>query len=157
MHSGSFFLIKHNNRCPNRHRLALVDLTDRLLEEKILVKRSDRPLFQHDLIRAYLASLYLLRELKSLPIAAGLSFASKWKSLLSKPTLKIDANWGTMLEFTILEVGNAKTTRELLLAILSKNRQVAADLFKWLRDSHPDLVAGWAEDFTRAYGKASLE
>src|SRR5207245_4733620 len=55
-----------------------VDLTDRLLEQKILIKRSDRLLFQHDLIRAYLASLYLVRELKSLTVAAGSSLASKW-------------------------------------------------------------------------------
>ena len=40
--------------------------------------------------------------------------------------------------------------------MLNKNRQVAAELFKWLKGSHADLVAGWEEDFTREYGKASL-
>ena len=64
-----------------------------------------------------------------------------------------------MLEFTILEVGNAEATLELLLAILNKNRHVAAELFKWMKRSYPDLIVGVEnvlDDFGSPFYAAAL-
>ena len=132
-------------------------LTDRLLKQKILVKEGERLVFQHHLVRGYLASLHLVGRWKSLPIRAGSTSRSKWNSLLSDPAIQIDANWRAILQFTILEVRNVHATEDLMFAVLNKNREVAGDLFNGVKGFHPDLLEGWADDFTRAYGEAALE
>jgi hypothetical protein len=90
-------------------------------------------------------------------IPQGSHVASKWAALLAGPAVKVDLNWRSMFEFTILEVATPEATKDLLLAVLNKNRQLAAELFKWAKEFHLDLVEGWEEQFNRAYGKVSLE
>jgi hypothetical protein len=134
-----------------------VDLTEKLLEKKALIKRGDRLLFQHDLVRAYLASRHFVQQWNAISIPPSSHVASKWAALLADPELKVDPNWRSMFEFTILEVATPDATKDLLLAVLSKNRQLAAELFKWAKELHPTLVAGWEDEFNRIYGKMSLE
>jgi hypothetical protein len=134
-----------------------VDLTGKLVEKRILIKRGDRLLFQHDLVRAYLASQYFVEQWKAIRIPPSSHVTSKWAALLAGPSVKVDLNWRSMLEFTILEVATPEATKDLLLAVLNKNRQLAAELFKWAKELHPNLVEGWEEEFNRAYGKVSLE
>ena len=69
----------------------------------------------------------------------------------------MDANWRSMFEFTILEVRTPEATKDLLFAVLDKNRQLAAELFRWAKALHPNLVAGWEEEFNRVYGRVALE
>jgi hypothetical protein len=133
------------------------DLTERLLEKKVLIRRGNRLLFQHDLVRAYLASLHFVQQWNATSIPPNSLVGSKWAALLGDPELNVDANWGSMFEFTILDVATPEATKDLLLAILSKNRQLAAELFKWARELHPNLVAGWEEEFNRIYGKITLQ
>jgi len=131
------------------------DLTDKLLER--LIKRGDRLLFQHDLVRAYLSSRHFVQQWNAMSIGTDSHVSSKWDALLADPELKIDANWRSMLEFTILDLATAQATRGLLFAVLGKYRQLAAELFKWAKQFHPNLVDAWDEDFSRMYGKISLE
>jgi hypothetical protein len=134
-----------------------VDLTGKLLEKKVLIKRGDRLLFQHDLVRAYLASRHFVQQWDVISIPPNSHVVSKWAALLDDPELKVEPNWGSMFEFTILEVATPQATKDLLFAVLSKNRQLAAELFKWAKGFHLSLVEGWEEEFNRAYGKIALE
>jgi len=133
------------------------DLTDKLLEKKVLIKRGDRLLFQHDLVRAYLSSRHFVQQWNAMSIGTDSHVTSKWDALLAKSELKIDPNWRSMLEFTILDLATTQATRDLLFALLGKNRQLAAELFKWVKQFHSNLVAGWEQEFNRTYGKISLE
>jgi hypothetical protein len=133
------------------------DLTDKLVEKKILIKRGDRLLFQHDLVRAYLSSRHFVQQWNAVSIGTDSGVASKCDALLADPELTIDPNWRSMLEFTILDLATTQATRDLLFAVLRKNRPLAAELFKWIKQLHPTLVAGWEEEFNLTYGRISLE
>lgn len=135
----------------NRDEALPADVTERLVERKILVMRNQRLLFQHDLVRAYLAARYLVRA-----PAMPLNRTSVWERLLTDPRIEIDQNWRTMLEFAILEIGSPEETRKLLLIILTKSPSLAAALFRWTRDFDSLIVAGWSDEFSKAYGKATL-
>lgn len=126
----------------DRSDSALPDaLRNRLLEKKYLVRSGDRCYFRHDLVRAYLASKY---------------FAPRWKELLGSEKTTVDVNWRPMLEFVILQFEHNEEIRDLLLALLPKNKRLAGDLFNWVRNNQPDACQNWSDEFKQGFAEAML-
>lgn len=117
-------------------------IRDRMIEKKFLIRRGEHYYFRHDLVRAYLAAKY---------------FSPRWQSLLHSKETELDINWRPMLEFVVLERINAEEARSLLYSVLIKNKRVAGELFKWLRQGYPELCQPWADEFKRRYGELMLE
>ncbi|MBV8855758.1 MAG: hypothetical protein JOZ02_02255 [Acidobacteria bacterium] len=121
------------------------DLINALSNEKyrLLVKLAGRYVFQHDLLRAYLASRY---------------FSLRWKTLVRREVV-IDYNWLEMLKFTILSSGDANEVRNLMEVILSKGETttVVGELFNWLKAQTTGLYEDWEADFKLKFATKNLE
>jgi hypothetical protein len=119
------------------------ELQDDLETKKFLIRRGEHYYFRHDLIRAYLAAKY---------------FVSRWQNLLNDSEITVDANWRSLLEFTIfnLETTQPGEVKDLLFTVLQKNKKVAGEVFNWLQQSHSHLCTSWTDDFTRSFGAATL-
>jgi hypothetical protein len=59
------------------------------LKKKIILGIIEHYYFRHDLIRAYLAAKYFMRQ---------------WQTLLNEDNVTVDINWRSILEFTIFEL-----------------------------------------------------
>src|SRR5262249_44087663 len=90
------------------------EIRDRLVEKRFVVRRGDRYVVRHDLIRAYLASKH---------------FRPRWRELLPQATT-VDTNWRSMLEFVLQDIYDCTPSevqertqelKDLLLALLDKN------------------------------------
>ncbi|MCP5106380.1 MAG: hypothetical protein GY950_23545 [bacterium] len=110
------------------------EMTDRLSEKKsrMLVKRDNHYYFRHDLIRAFLASRYV---------------GPRWREFLLDNEMYVDFNWRAMLEFVIISQGSSEEIKELLFAILEKNKILARTLFEWLGIHYPALCKSWLREF----------
>ncbi|MBD2308850.1 hypothetical protein H6G17_25620 [Chroococcidiopsis sp. FACHB-1243] len=119
------------------------ELQDNLKTKKFLIQRGEHYYFRHDLIRSYLAAKY---------------FVSRWQNLLNDSEITVDANWHSLLEFTILDLETTQPAevKDLLFTVLQKNKKVAGEVFNWLQQSHPQLCTSWTDDFTRSFGAATL-
>jgi hypothetical protein len=117
------------------------ELQNTLLTQKLLIRRGDHYYFQHDLIRAFLASEY---------------FTPRWRELIAKNEVTIDENWRSLLELALCELTNPEEAKDLLFIVLDKNLQLAGKLFNYLKTNSPQLCASWANDFTRKFGEQNL-
>lgn len=107
------------------------DIQNRLVEEKLMVCRDGACRFQHESVRAYLASKH---------------FAGRWVELLADvPAL--DTNWRTVLEFSISELGSPCEAEAFTLAIFRKNQQLALNLAENLSSVYPHLYEEWVDRF----------
>jgi hypothetical protein len=50
---------------------------------------------------------------------------------------------------------HSRELKDLLLAILAKNTNLAMDLFKWLKRSKPSFSKEWEDEFYHRFGKAT--
>ena len=69
----------------------------------------------------------------------------QWQTLLNEDNVTVDINWRSILEFTIFELGTkqASEVKDLLFAVLKKNKDVAGELFNWLQYLYPNLCESW--------------
>jgi ligand-binding sensor domain-containing protein len=121
------------------------EIRDRLLEKKFLRLVSGQYLFKHDLVRAYLAVQY---------------FLPRWKELLKNNETVIRSDWKSMLELTILGLKDKENfsdeIKDLIFLVLDSNRELAKDLFRWLKDSNPEICTDWEHDFHTKLGAAEV-
>lgn len=115
-------------------------ILERFGEKKLIISSGKHYYFQHDLIKAYLASKY---------------FISNWRRLLEQQEF-VDSNWVSMLEMVLLDFKNPDEIRDLLYIMISKNKQMAGDLFKLMQKAEPKLCQNWADDFKLKFGNAML-
>ncbi|MDJ0846409.1 two-component regulator propeller domain-containing protein [Crocosphaera sp.] len=114
------------------------ELRDELVKQKFLVKRTENYHFQHDLIRAYLASLY---------------FTPRWQNLIKDDSLTIDENWRSLLEFSLNNFTQPEESKKLMLMIVEKNPSLAGKVFTSLQKTRPDLCETWSDEFFSQLGK----
>jgi hypothetical protein len=118
------------------------EFTSPLLFKKLLVQRDKGYYFQHNLIRDYLASIYLRGD---------------WRGLLSDDKISMDSNWLEMLKFVLEDFSEAEFCKELLYKVLQKNKRIAGELFTWFESASPSLSSGWSSEFKLGYANALLE
>ncbi len=71
--------------------------------------------------------------------------------------LVVDINWLEMLKFSVASINRSEEVKELMFAVLQKNKSLAQQLFKWIRDNNPSLCDKWTGEFTNKVGEAVLE
>jgi GTPase SAR1 family protein len=119
-------------------------ITIDLFDNRFLVKREGNYNFRHDLIRSYLASQY---------------FYPRWETLLEETDGKhVDNNWLEMLKFSCENIKESDEVKNLVYKVLEKSiiKDLAGNLFEWLRTNHPNKCESWEENFYTKYGKSVL-
>jgi hypothetical protein len=117
------------------------DIVNALKEQGLVTLFDDRYRFQHELIRAFLASGY---------------FGEHWKNLIADEKLVIDGSWRAMLEFTCLKINNDRSLEALLFALLERGSRMAGLLFSWLVRNYTARTESWAEAFKLKYGEITM-
>lgn len=113
-----------------------------LVKAKLLVPRLDQYCFSHDQIRAFLAAKYI---------------APRWRELFKEADLTIDFSWQSTLRFTIGYMeGQENELRDILLQLISKDKLLAIELFKWLNETNAKITESWSSLFTRNLGEAMV-
>ena len=118
------------------------ELTAPLIVRKLITQRDTGIYFQHNLIRDYLASLYL---------------QPRWRQVLADNGLSIDSNWFEALRFVLATFTQLQVCKEFLYAVFEKNRTLAGELFTWLDSSQPGLTAEWSGAFKVKIAEAVLD
>ena len=117
------------------------EIRERLLQKDLLIERRNQFFFRHELIRAGFAAKY---------------FLPRWRKLIGDEKLKITKDWRPMLELTILHLqksGEASgEIRVLFFQILKKDRELALELFVWLKEINPSVCADWENEFSSKLG-----
>ena len=119
----------------------LKEITLDLYKQKFLMKREKNYYFRHDLIRSFLASEY---------------FYPRWQRLFANLNgTQIDNNWQDMLRFSCENIENPNDVKALVYEVLERGvrRDVAEDLFEWLKIYHPSKCEPWEENFYIRAGK----
>jgi hypothetical protein len=114
----------------------MAEFVNPLLARKLLVQRESYYYFQHNLIRDYLASLWL---------------RSRWRSILSDATVVIDSNWLEMLRLMLGATKVPHVCKEVVETVMRKNRSIAGDLFNYLEVANPSSVGEWGVEFKVRY------
>jgi hypothetical protein len=137
--SRAFEMLCSRDPCLDR---SLPDhLLNPLIEYKLVIKQGQHYYFRHDSVRAYLAANHV---------------ADRWQDVLREGRIVVDDNWLQMLEFVVLRLNRPDAAKNLVLAILQKNRNLSGNLFKSIKRSRSGLVLSWEDDFNREYGKLTL-
>jgi ligand-binding sensor domain-containing protein len=118
------------------------ELVNPLAARKFLVSRDGGFYFQHNLIRDYLASVWI---------------RDKWQTVLNENSYNVDSNWAEMLKFVLSGLDGPEDCEKIVFAILPKNRQLSLDLFAWLQLAKPSCTEGWASQFKQGYADAVLQ
>jgi hypothetical protein len=125
------------------------DVMNFLIEERFAIRQDGAMFFVHDLVRAYLASLH---------------FIPNWRTLLEADGKDVEANWLSMLQFTLRRMARHLPPDQLhreALALASRllevNDFVAGLVVAWSERELPQAGAGWREDFYRRYGETSAK
>jgi hypothetical protein len=122
------------------------DLINALSDEKyrFLVKLGGKCVFQHDLIRAYLASKH---------------FSLRWKRLLRSADVEVDYNWLEMLKFSILSLRDPTEIQSLMEDVLARGQttSIVGELFNWLKTQETELDKEWESDFKLKFATKKLE
>ena len=120
------------------------DITIELFDQKLLIKKEKNYYFRHDLILSYLASEY---------------FYLRWENLFENlEGNTIDNNWLEMLKFSCENIQDVNEVENLVYKVLEKSirKDLVEDLFKWIKNNHPDKCEPWENNFYIKYGKLSL-
>lgn len=117
------------------------ELTGPLLRRRLVIRRDTGFYFQHNLIRDYLASLYL---------------SSTWRDQMKKDQVKIDSDWTEVLRFVLERLKKPTECKEFVYLVFDRNTTVAGVLFAWLESSHPNLTNEWAAEFKLKVANAVL-
>jgi hypothetical protein len=117
------------------------DFIQPLLGRKLLIQRDNDFYFRHNLIRDYLASLWL---------------QDQWRDILSDQSISIDQNWTEMLKFGFSDLDGPDRT-ELTFAVLKKSRTTAGRLFTWLEKDYPESTKQWSTEFKSEYADVVLQ
>jgi hypothetical protein len=118
------------------------ELTGPLLRRRLLTRRDTGFYFQHNLIRDYLASLYL---------------SLNWREQLKEDKIKIDSDWTEVLRFVLERLKEPNDCKEFVYLVFDKNTTVAGVLFTWLESSRPNLTEEWAAGFKLKVANAVLK
>jgi hypothetical protein len=118
------------------------ELFNPLRDQKLVVPRGKDYYFKHNLIRDYLASLWL---------------RPFWEETLQDPKIEVDANWLEMLKFMLDTLTEAPVTHRVTSLVLLRNRRLAAALFKWLETEHQERTVGWAAEFKIEFADIVLQ
>jgi energy-coupling factor transporter ATP-binding protein EcfA2 len=137
LYRRAYEMLSRGESFENNNSPLPVEIRNRLVQDKLLMRRGDQFQFRHDLIRAYLAAKF---------------FTPHWRQLI-KEDVRLDVNWNSMFTFAILNSNDPEETKALLFAVLGKSSAVAKELFNWLEKEHPNLIEAWADDFDREYGR----
>jgi hypothetical protein len=117
------------------------EILSALKDKGLVTYRGEKYRFQHDLIRAFLASGY---------------FVEQWEALIRAEDLLIDEGWRAMLEFACLKINDSRGLQAFMFAILQRSPRIAGETFAWLSKNDSTLIAGWAEAFTLKFGEMTL-
>jgi HEAT repeat protein len=123
------------------------EITSDLFTKRFLIERDPHYLFRHDLIKAFLAAKF---------------FSPRWRELLNKNNNKLNSNWLSMFRFAVLELAKtdgievSNDIRDFVFAVLRRKPELAAELFRWVKDFQPNLIDGWANEFMKLYGEKLL-
>jgi hypothetical protein len=121
--------------------VAPAEVRAELLRQKLLVRSGEFLLFQHDLLKAFLAGTHFVDN----EVFKG----DVWLS-------KIDQNWSSLLEFALLKMNEADR-ENVLFRILGSDRKMAGLLFRRISESQPELMnATSMGEFVIRFGEASL-
>ncbi|MGK7956815.1 MAG: NACHT domain-containing NTPase, partial [Crocosphaera sp.] len=131
-------LINHNQFFNQSEPKVTDELRNELVKQKFLVQRTDNYQFQHDLIRAYLASLY---------------FTPRWQNLIKDDSLTIDENWRYLLEFSLTNFTQTEEAKKSMFIIVEKNPNLAGKVFTYLQKIRLDLCETWSDEFFSELGK----
>jgi hypothetical protein len=134
----TYFLDSENN-LPEDFLNALSD--DRY---RLLVKLGGRYVFEHDLLRAYLAAKY---------------FSSRWKRLLHTPGVLVDYNWLEMLRFALLAINEPEEIQRLMENLLNNSEATSfiGELFNWLKTQDIKLSRDWEDQFKIKFATKNLD
>jgi hypothetical protein len=116
-------------------------VSSELLRARLLVKSGESLMFQHDLLKAFLAATYF--------VESGVYASQHWEE-------DVDQDWVAMLEFSLLSLRRAERIA-ILKRILAADRRTAGLLYNRLRESQPQYEADFElSDFVRQFGEATL-
>jgi hypothetical protein len=122
---------------PNESDYPMALITD-LMESRIFVREVGKVRFQHDLLRSYLGSNYLIHNY----------------SLLFSGGIAVHDDFSSLLRFSILKMTDLKS---FFFELLPLNQRLAKELFQDTLRQQPEKVEAWKDEFYVRYGKLNME